>query len=83
MALADFVESATLVAVMVTDCAALTVEGAVYRPFDKVPTDGFMDQVTEVFPLPVTVAENCRLCDAVRLALEGLTPTLTLAVGVS
>ena len=78
MALADFVESATLVAVMVTDCAALTVEGAVYRPFDKVPTDGFMDQVTEVFPLPVTVAENCLVCDATSVALEGLTPTLML-----
>ena len=37
-----------------------------------------MDQVTEVFALPVTVAVNCRLCDAVRVALEGLRPTLTV-----
>ena len=42
-----------------------------------------MDQVTEVFALPVTAAANCVLCDAVRVALEGLTPTLTLAVGES
>lgn len=40
-----------------------------------------MDQVTEVFELPVTVAVNCLPCDAVRVALEGLTPTLTLAGG--
>ena len=83
MALLDFVGSATLVAVIVTVCAPLIVDGAVYRPFVKVPTDGFMDQVTELSELPVTVAENCRLCDAVRVALEGLTPTLTLAVGES
>jgi hypothetical protein len=42
-----------------------------------------MDQVTEVFALPVTVAVNCLLCEAERVALGGLTPTLTLAVGVS
>ncbi len=63
---------------MVTDCALLITEGAVYNPFDRLPTEGFMDQVTEVFALPVTVAVNCLLCDAVRLAFEGLTLTLTL-----
>jgi hypothetical protein len=40
-----------------------------------------MDQVTEVFAVPVTVAVNCLFCDAARVALEGLTPTLTLAGG--
>ncbi len=69
MALADLVESATLVAVMVIDCAELITEGAVYHPFDKVPTEGVMDQVTDVFALPVTVAVNCLVCDAVRVAL--------------
>ena len=42
-----------------------------------------MDQITEVFALPVTNAVNCVLCDAARLALEGLTPTLILPVGES
>ncbi len=69
MALADFVASATLVAVMVTDCAELITEGAVYNPFDKLPTEGLMDQVTDVFALPVTVAVNCLLCDAERVAV--------------
>jgi hypothetical protein len=66
---------------MVTDCEVEITEGAVYNPFDKLPIEGVMDQVTEVFALPVTVAVNCLLCDAVRVALEGLTPTLTLGAG--
>ena len=82
MALADLEGSATLVAVMVTDCAVLITEGAVYNPFDKLPSEGVMDQVTEVLELPVTVAVNCLLCDAFREALAGLTPTLTCC-GVS
>jgi hypothetical protein len=40
-----------------------------------------MDQVTEVFELPVTVAVNCLFCDAVRAALEGLTLRLTAGGG--
>jgi hypothetical protein len=40
-----------------------------------------MDQVTEVFALPVTVAVNCVVCDAVSVTFVGL--TLTLTVGVS
>jgi hypothetical protein len=82
VALADLEASATLVAVMVTDCAKLITGGAVYNPFDKLPTEGVMDQVTEVFALPVTDAMNCALCDAMSVALGGLTPTLT-ALGVS
>ena len=81
MALADLEASATLVAVMVTDCAKLITGGAVYNPFDKLPTEGVMDQVTEVFALPVTVAVNCELCDAVRVALGGLMLTLTTGGG--
>ena len=65
----------------ITDCGALITEGAVYNPFERVPTEGFMDQVTEVFALPVTVAVNSLLCDAVSVELEGLTPTLTLGGG--
>jgi len=42
-----------------------------------------MDQVTDVFGLPVTVAMNCRPWSAKSVAFNGLTPTLTLAVGVS
>jgi len=75
--LADLEGSATLVAVMVTDCAMLITEGAVYNPFDRLPMDGLMDQVTDVFALPATVAVNCVLCDAVSVANEGLKPTLT------
>ena len=79
VALADFEPSATLVAVMVTDCVVLIAEGAVYKPFARLPNEGLMDQMTEVFALPVTLAVNCRLCDAERVAFKGITPTLTLA----
>jgi len=57
------VGSAALVAVMVTVCAALIVDGAVYIPFRRLPTVGLIDQVVEVLLLPVTVAVNCWLCD--------------------
>ena len=67
---------------MMIDCEAVITEGAVYNPFDRLPTDGFMDQVTEVFVLPVTVAVNCLVCDAARDALRGLTLTL-MAAGTS
>jgi hypothetical protein len=58
VALADFVGSAALVAVMVTVCVELTTEGARYNPFDKLPTEGLMDQVTAVLVVPVTVGAN-------------------------
>ena len=64
--------SAMLVAVMVTVCAVLMTEGAVYDPLERLPRDGFMDQATAVFELPVTVAVNCALCEEVRVALGGL-----------
>jgi hypothetical protein len=73
---------------MVTDCAVLITEGAVYKPFDKLPTntppaEAVMDQVTDVFGLPVTAALNCWLCDAMRAAVRGLMPTLTMGGGAS
>jgi hypothetical protein len=37
-----------------------------------------MDQDTEVFELPLTVAVNCVPWDPVMVELEGLTLTLTL-----
>lgn len=74
--------SATLVAVMVTVCGVVIDEGAVYKPLTKVPNDGVMDQLTDVFELPVTVAVNCLVWDAVRVALEASNATLMVAGGV-
>jgi len=76
IALPNLEESATLVAVMVTVCGALIAAGAVYNPFDRLPTKGVMDQTTAVFEPPVTVAVNCLLCDGVRVAFKGLRLTL-------
>jgi hypothetical protein len=82
VALADLVGSATLVAVTVTFCWIEIDEGAVYSPADdKVPKIGFMDQVTAVFGVPVTVAVNWRLCEADRLTLAGLIETDTAGAG--
>ena len=67
-----FVGSAWLVAVTLTVCGVLMTEGAVYIPFDRVPTGEGNDHVTAVFPLPVTVGENCVLCDGVSVAFKGL-----------
>ena len=69
-------ESATLVAVIVTVCGALMIDGAVYSPFDRLPMVAFMDQVTAVFPVPVIVAVNCALCVGASVAVEGLTRML-------
>jgi hypothetical protein len=71
------------VAVMVIDFELLIEEGAVYNPFDKLPNEGgFMDQVTAVFPVLITVAVNCLVCEALRVAVKGLilTPIVTMAV---
>ena len=66
-AVADCVVSATLVAVIVMVCAPLMAEGAVYKPFDKLPTEGVMDQVT------VALAVNWVVCEGPKLTLDGLT----------
>jgi hypothetical protein len=84
IALADLVESAALVAVIVTVWAVLMLAGAVYRPLpDSVPTAGLKLQETAVFVLPVTLAVNCFVCEAVKLAVSGVIPTLTAATGVT
>jgi hypothetical protein len=55
-----FVESATLVALTVTDCVDVMLAGAVYRPLeDMVPTAGLMDQATAVLEVSVNEAVNC------------------------
>jgi hypothetical protein len=59
-ALADLVDSAELVAVIVTVWVALMLDGAVYRPLvESVPTFGLMLHVTLVLLDPVTDATNC------------------------
>ena len=59
--LADFVGSATLVAVTVTTAIPTTVAGAVYMPdAEMLPVAGEILHVTRVSPLPpVTVAVHC------------------------
>ena len=57
--MADFVESAALVALTVTVCELAIEAGAVYRPAAvMLPTSGLSDQVTAVLPVLVTVAEK-------------------------
>ena len=75
-ALPVFDESATLVAITVTACALEMLEGAVYNPADEiVPTAGLNDHVTAVFVVPVTVAENCCVLEALKVTVAGLTDT--------
>src|SRR3954468_20075104 len=81
---ADFVASATLVAVTVCEPAAA---GAVYKPLaltvpavELPPFTPSTDQITEVFELFVTVAVNCCCALVSRVALVGLTLTEVVAV---
>ena len=86
VAVAVLVESATLVAVTVTNCWPETVAGAVYSPLVvMLPTLGAIDQFTAELLVPVTVAPNCRLCPAVSVAVGGLTemPTVGLSVTIA
>jgi len=83
-AFALFVGSAALVAVTVTVCALLILEGAVYRPVLEIdPVGGFNDHETEVSLALLTVAANCCVCKALRFALPGVTRTETGAVSVT
>src|SRR4029079_7656609 len=77
MALASRVLSATLVAVTVTFCWDGIRAGAVYRPDDETPPTppGLLAQVTAVLVVPVTVALNCCVRLAFKLALDGTTET--------
>jgi len=79
-ALADFVESATLVAEIVTVWADFILAGAVYRPFTIVPTCGERAHNTAVSVAPVTVAVNCWDLPAPSVADPGLKETLTFPV---
>jgi hypothetical protein len=77
-ALADLVDSAELVAVIVTVWVALMLDGAVYRPLvESVPTFGLMLHVTLVLLDPVTDATNCWVCEVDRLTEAGLIVTDT------
>jgi hypothetical protein len=76
-ALAVLVVSTTLVAVIVTLWALLTVAGAVYAPFTNVPTLGLKDQVTAVLPVPVTEALNVVVAPAPIATKPGPTVTPT------
>jgi hypothetical protein len=78
-ALADFVASATLVAVSVYVPGA---EGAVYRP-DVVQMPAVPDHVTEVLLDPVTAALNCCVLPAVKETDPGFTVTATVDVCAS
>ena len=77
------VVSVTLVAVMVIVCCVVMADGAVYRPVaDSVPTDGFIDQVTELLLLFATVAVNCCVADGSSDTVAGVRETPTGGVRV-
>jgi hypothetical protein len=66
VALAEYAELATLVAVIVTDPPDGTAAGAVYSPEEVIvpvvelpPATPFTDHITPVFTVPETEAENC------------------------
>ena len=60
-AVAYFVGSAALAARIISVCAELMEDGAVYKPFWIVPTLGVTVHVTPVVMLPDTVALNWRV----------------------
>ena len=74
------VGSKTLAAVTVTFWLAEIAAGAVYRPLDGLmePTCGLMLQVTPVWLMPLTFAENCCVCPAPSVAADGLTTTIMM-----
>jgi hypothetical protein len=81
LALALFVESAALVAVMVTLVFADTL-GAVNIPADEMEP-ALADQLTDVLVVPWTLAANCCVFPAPMLADEGDTETLIVVVAGS
>ena len=74
------VESATLVAEILTAVAAGISAGAVYKPLTIVPTLGLSDQVTAVLEDPLTVAVNFIAWPALNAGPLGFSEMLT-AVG--
>lgn len=72
-ALAFLVESARLVAVIVTSTSWLTEPGATYSPFVMEPMPCATDHMTCWLGLPVTDATNCWDCPATRYMKDGET----------
>src|SRR5438477_5433516 len=72
-AVADFEESALLVAVTLTVWALAMLAGAAWRPGVLMfPTGGLSNQVTVVLPEPpLTEAVNCRVCPWESVAVAG------------
>jgi hypothetical protein len=68
---------------MITVCEVVMTEGAVYNPFDKLPIEGAMDQVTFAVVLPVIVAVNWVLCEGPKFTALGVTETLPVTAGVA
>ena len=78
VAVADVVELAMLVAVIMTFWVALMLDGAVYIPLaESVPILGFILHATPELLVPVTLAENCWAWEADILAELGLIVTDT------
>ena len=76
--LADFVGSATLVAVTFTVCPLVMESGEVYKPAaEMLPMAGLSDQVTAGFEALATVAVNIWVCAGARVTLPGASATLT------
>jgi hypothetical protein len=81
----DFVTSACDTAVTITGLFGLgTTAGAAYNPFASTipalalpPVTPFTCQVTAVFAVPLTAAENCCCCVGNALKVRGLTLTVT------
>ena len=78
-AVADLLVSAVLVAIIVTVWADVMEAGATYVPPDNDPTEGFIDQVTPVLVVPVTVAVKFAVWPPDRVAVAGLILTATVA----
>jgi hypothetical protein len=69
--------SATLVAVRVTVFDSDILIGAVYWPFDMVPTFGLMLQLTALLEALLTFALNCAVCPTSSEIVDGLRVTAT------
>jgi hypothetical protein len=71
--------SALLLAVTTMVCWLVITDGAVYKPAaEMLPVAGAIDQVTLVSVAPVAVAVNCCVCEAKRVACDGVTPNDTV-----
>jgi hypothetical protein len=87
---ADFVLSAWLVAVTVTELELGTRSGAVYRPVEEMvptvvlpPTVLLTDHVTLVLLVLLTVAVNCFVASTTTEAVSGEIETPTTGAGVT